>query len=47
LLVDLLFLAAKVVADYADCDEFGKAKFTFWVALQPAPPRPSNHARPM
>jgi hypothetical protein len=33
LLVDLLFFAAKVAADYADCDEFGQAKFTFWVAL--------------
>ena len=30
LLVDFLFLAAKVVADYAGCDEFGQAKFTFW-----------------
>jgi hypothetical protein len=25
---DLRFVAAKVAADYADCDEFGKAKFT-------------------
>jgi hypothetical protein len=34
LLVDFLFLAAKVVADYAGCDEFGQAKFTFWCRWQ-------------
>jgi hypothetical protein len=28
LFVDLRFVAAKLTADYADCDKFGKAKFS-------------------
>jgi hypothetical protein len=37
--LDFRFVAAKVAADYADCDEFGKAKFAV-----PEEHRPPAHS---